>query len=135
MIKRKGWLIGEENNGMACMFTMMNNARLGVGNEGLGVAEAAMQKAIKFASERKQGKTPTNQTGAIIDYADVRRMLLTMKSKTYAARAICLATAVAIDMSKATNKKNWTSRAALLTPMAKSFGSALNNFGVKEILA
>ena len=97
--KAKGWLIGEENQGMKAMFTMMNNARLGVGGEGLGVAEAALQKAVKFASQRIQGKSPTNQTGSIIDYADVRRMLLTMKSKTYAARAICLATAVAIDMS------------------------------------
>lgn len=133
--KAKGWLIGEENQGMKAMFTMMNNARLGVGTEGLGVAEAAMQKAIKFASERKQGKSPTNQTGSIIDYADVRRMLLTMKSKTYAARAICLATAVAIDMSKATNERNWKLRAALLTPMAKSFGTEtgieVSNLGIQ----
>lgn len=133
--KAKGWLIGEENQGMKAMFTMMNNARLGVGGEGLGVAEAALQKAVKFASQRIQGKSPTNQTGSIIDYADVRRMLLTMKSKTYAARAICLATAVAIDMSKATNNKNWTSRAALLTPMAKVFGTEtgieVSNLGIQ----
>ena len=133
--KAKGWLIGEENQGMKAMFTMMNNARLGVGGEGLGVAEAALQKAVKFASQRIQGKSPTNQTGSIIDFADVRRMLLTMKSKTYAARAICLATAVAIDMSKATNNKNWTSRAALLTPMAKVFGTEtgieVSNLGIQ----
>ena len=119
----KGWLVGQESQGMKAMFTMMNNARLGVGAEGLGVAEAALQKALKFASERKQGKSPTNQTGFIIDYADIRRKLLTMKSKTYAARAICLATAVAIDMSKATGEQKWITRAALLTPLAKAFGT------------
>ena len=133
--KAQGWLIGEESQGMKAMFTMMNNARLGVGGEGLGVAEAALQKAVKFASQRTQGKSPTNQTGSIIDFADVRRMLLTMKSKTYAARAICLATAVAIDMSKAEHEKSWVSRAALLTPIAKAFGTEtgieVSNLGIQ----
>ena len=86
-----GWLIGKEHQGMKAMFTMMNNARLGVGAEGLGIAEAAFQKALTFATGRKQGKTLTNETGTIIDHADVRRMLMIMKSKIYASRAICLA--------------------------------------------
>ena len=68
----KGWMVGPENGGMACMFTMMNNARLGVGVEGLGVAEAATQKAVAYAMDRKQGRTPLGDkgTGAIIDHAD-----------------------------------------------------------------
>ncbi|MEO1121187.1 MAG: acyl-CoA dehydrogenase family protein, partial [Pseudomonadota bacterium] len=75
-----GWLVGEENHGLACMFTMMNNARLGVGLQGIGVAEAAYQKALAFATDRKQGKTPPFEggSGAIVDHADVRRMLILM---------------------------------------------------------
>ena len=69
--KATGWLIGKEHQGMKAMFTMMNNARLGVGAEGLGTAEAAFQKALTFAMGRKQGKTLTNDTGTIIDHADV----------------------------------------------------------------
>ncbi|MDG2097817.1 MAG: acyl-CoA dehydrogenase [Paracoccaceae bacterium] len=130
-----GWLIGKEHQGMKAMFTMMNNARLGVGAEGLGTAEAAFQKALTFAAGRKQGKTLTNETGTIIDHADVRRMLMIMKSKTYASRAICLATAVAIDMSNASQEEFWISRAALLTPMAKSFGTEtgieVSNLGIQ----
>ena len=130
-----GWLIGKEHQGMKAMFTMMNNARLGVGAEGLGTAEAAFQKALTFAMGRKQGKTLTNETGTIIDHADVRRMLMIMKSKIYASRAICLATAVAIDMSNASKEKFWSNRAALLTPMAKSFGTEtgieVSNFGIQ----
>ena len=130
-----GWLIGKEHQGMKAMFTMMNNARLGVGAEGLGTAEAAFQKALTFAMGRKQGKTLTNDTGTIIDHADVRRMLMIMKSKTYASRAICLATAVAIDMSNASKEEFWINRAALLTPIAKSFGTEtgieVSNLGIQ----
>lgn len=121
--KAVGWLIGEEQKGMKAMFTMMNNARLGVGSEGLGVAEAAFQKALHYAAGRKQGKSLTNELGTIIDFADIRRILMIMKSKVYASRAICLSTAIAIDMSNATNQKFWTDRAAFLTPIAKSFGT------------
>ena len=133
--KATGWLIGKEHQGMKAMFTMMNNARLGVGAEGLGTAEAAFQKALTFAMGRKQGKTLTNDTGTIIDHADVRRMLMIMKSKTYASRAICLATAVAIDMSNASKEEFWINRAALLTPIAKSFGTEtgieVSNLGIQ----
>ncbi|PHQ97847.1 MAG: acyl-CoA dehydrogenase [Marinosulfonomonas sp.] len=119
-----GWLIGEENAGMKTMFTMMNNARLGVGVQGIGQAEGAYQHALAFAMERKQGRSPiANGTGTIIDHADVRRMLATMKAETYGARAIALACAVAIDMGHATGDGDWKARAAFLTPIAKAFGT------------
>ena len=116
-----GWLVGEEGGGMAAMFTMMNNARLAVGVQGVGVAEAAYQHALAYAMERKQGKAP--RSGTIVEHADVRRMLMAMKADTFAARAICLACAVAIDMDRATGDSDWKARAAILTPIAKSFGS------------
>ncbi len=119
-----GWLVGVENGGMAAMFTMMNNARVSVGVQGVGIAEAAYQKALKFARERKQGRTPTGDgQGAIIDHADVRRMLLTMRTRTLAARALCLDTSISLDMAQATGLQHWADRAAFLTPMAKAFGS------------
>ena len=119
-----GWLVGSEQGGMAAMFTMMNNARLGVGGQGIGVAEAAYQHALSYAMERKQGKTGRpDGTGTIVDHADVRRMLMTMKAETFAARAIGLSCAVAIDMASATGQTEWKTRAAFLTPIAKAFGT------------
>ncbi|MGV8950077.1 MAG: acyl-CoA dehydrogenase [Cypionkella sp.] len=122
----QGWLVGEENNGMAAMFTMMNNARLAVGMQGVAIAEAATQAAVSYAMDRKQGKTPLG-TGGIIDHADVRRMLGQMRSETFAARAIGLACAVAIDMARATGGAEWRARAALLTPIAKAYGTDIGN--------
>jgi len=118
-----GWLVGEEHGGMAAMFTMMNNARLGVGAQGVGVADAACQQALAYASERKQGRTPEGTGGTIGDHADVRRMLMEMKADVFTSRAIMLACAVAIDMGTATGDKDWTARAAFLTPIAKAFGT------------
>ena len=121
-----GWLVGEENKGMAAMFTMMNNARLGVGIQGIGIAEGALQHAQAYALDRKQGRTPLEGkggAGTIVDFADVRRMLATMKADTFAARAIALACGVAIDMAAATGDKAWGARAAFLTPIAKTFGT------------
>ncbi|MDP2739099.1 MAG: acyl-CoA dehydrogenase [Pseudorhodobacter sp.] len=112
----KGWLVGETHKGMAAMFTMMNNARLAVGVQGVGVAEAAWQKALEYARER-------DQMGPIINHADVRRMLATMKAEVFAARSIALASAVALDMGRATNEPDWAARAALMTPIAKAFGT------------
>ncbi|PUB15494.1 acyl-CoA dehydrogenase [Yoonia sediminilitoris] len=117
----KGWLVGAEHGGMAAMFTMMNNARLGVGTQGIGIAEGALQHALAYAMDRKQGRAPG--TGTIVEHADVRRMLATMKSEVFAARAIALMNAVAIDMSTATGDKAWTARAAFLTPICKAFGT------------
>ncbi len=120
----KGWLIGEPHDGMRAMFTMMNNARLGVGGQGIGAAEGALQHALAYASTRKQGRSPIeNGTGTIIDHADVRRMLMTMKADVFAARAIALSNAVAIDMATATGDADWSARAAFLTPITKAFGT------------
>ena len=113
-----GWLVGAPHRGMAAMFTMMNNARLGVGVQGVGVAEAATQAAVAYATERRQGGA-----GAIIEHADVRRMLAVMKAETFSARAIALGCAVAIDMARATGLPEWQARAALLTPIAKAYGT------------
>lgn len=119
-----GWMVGPPNGGMAAMFTMMNNARLGVGTQGLGVAEAAYQKALEFALDRKQGKTPVDGgTGTIADHADVRRMLLTMKAQVAVARAIIMDTAISTDLAHATGDASFKTRAALLTPIAKAFGT------------
>ncbi|MBA83390.1 MAG: acyl-CoA dehydrogenase [Rhodobacteraceae bacterium] len=124
----KGWLVGKEHGGMAAMFTMMNNARLGVGTQGVGIAEGAYQHALAYAGER-------DQMGPIINHADVRRMLLTMKADTFAARALVLDCSVALDMGNATGDTAWTARAALLTPIAKAFstdvGIAVAELGVQ----
>ncbi|HPE27152.1 MAG TPA: acyl-CoA dehydrogenase [Albidovulum sp.] len=111
-----GWLVGEPNKGMAAMFTMMNNARLGVGVQGIGVAEAACQKAAEYARDRVQ-------MGPILGHADVRRMLATMRAEIFAARAIALSCAVALDMARATGGSDWADRAAFLTPIAKAYGT------------
>ncbi|MCF1493906.1 acyl-CoA dehydrogenase [Agrobacterium vitis] len=124
-----GYVIGEENKGLACMFTMMNNARLAVGMQGVAIAEAATQLATAYARERTQGKAP-GWTGAgmspIIEHPDVARTLLTMKALTQGARAICYSCAHAIDMShhsEGDEARHWQARAAFLTPIAKSFAT------------
>ena len=120
-----GWLVGPPQGGMAAMFTMMNNARLGVGVQGVGIAEAACQKALAFAKDRRQGRVPDRPgaTGAIADHADVRRMLVEMRAETAAARAIALSCAAAIDVATATDDPASAARAALLTPIAKAWGT------------
>ena len=123
-----GWLVGEKHGGMKAMFTMMNNARLGVGIQGLGAGEGAYQHALAYAMERKQGRSPLpDGTGSIVDYADIRRMLTQMKAELFAARAIALSCAMAIDMGQATGSAEWTARAALLTPIAKAYGTEVGN--------
>jgi alkylation response protein AidB-like acyl-CoA dehydrogenase len=129
-----GFLIGKENAGMACMFTMMNRARLAVGLQGVGIAECATQQALAYARERRQGRaaaTPGAQPAPIIAHPDVRRMLLTMRAATEAARAICYATAMALDQSErssdAATRKTAYERASLLTPVAKAFSTDIGN--------
>jgi alkylation response protein AidB-like acyl-CoA dehydrogenase len=116
-----GWLIGKEHEGMRCMFTMMNRARLAVGLSGVAIAERATQQALAYARDRKQGKS------TIIEYPDVKRMLLTMRALTHAARTICYATAVALDRSQRSKteaaRKAGDVRASLLTPVAKAFST------------
>ncbi len=124
------WLVGEENRGMSYMFTMMNRARLAIGVQGVGIAEAATQHAAAYARERRQGRTAgmnATQSVAIIDHVDVRRMLMTMRALTNAARAICYSTAVALDRSElasdAAQRTAAQERASLLTPVAKAFAT------------
>ncbi|MGZ5842002.1 MAG: acyl-CoA dehydrogenase [Xanthobacteraceae bacterium] len=132
-----GWLIGEENRGLACMFTMMNNARLAVGLQGVAIAERATQQAMAYANDRRQGRAGGN--GAIINHPDVRRMLLTMRALTRAARAICYATGAAIDRAHRGKdeaaRKAGNERASLLTPVAKAFstdiGTEVASLGVQ----
>src|ERR1700691_5307631 len=114
-----GSLIGEENRGMLCMFTMMNQARLGVGLEGVGIADRAYQQALALAQERRQGRSvgrANKDIEAIIVHPDIKRMLMQMRALTAAARTICYATAVALDISmRATDSKT---RAAAAAPRA-----------------
>ena len=121
-----GWLVGEENRGLSCMFTMMNEARLFVGVQGVAIGERAYQAALDYANERVQGRTITGQE-AIIGHPDVRRNLIDMKTKLLGARAICMATAAAGDLAvhaeDETVRKAAHIREALLTPLAKSYGS------------
>ncbi|MFT3731578.1 MAG: acyl-CoA dehydrogenase [Hyphomicrobium sp.] len=131
-----GYLVGEENRGLATMFVMMNAARLGVGAQGVGVAERATQHAVAYAKERRQGKSfaaPRNAAAMspIIEHADVRRMLLTMKALTQAARMICYATAKELDVAHRSSNENERdaarNKAALLTPLAKAFSTDIAN--------
>jgi acyl-CoA dehydrogenase len=133
--RAKGWLVGAPHQGMAAMFTMMNNARLSVAAQGVGVAEAALQHALAYAEGRHQGVTPLSANGAIIEHADVRRMLGSMRAEIFAARAIALSCAVAIDMASATGGTDWQDRAAFLTPIAKAYatdiGCEVANLGLQ----
>jgi 3-(methylthio)propanoyl-CoA dehydrogenase len=119
-----GWLIGEANKGLACMFTMMNSARLNVGLEGVGVGEAAYQAAFQYAQDRKQGKVEgVNGPAPILHHADVRRTLITMRARVAAARAICYACGAAADTAHATGSADAKAREDLLTPIAKAWST------------
>jgi hypothetical protein len=129
-----GFLVGEENRGMACMFTMMNRARLTVGLQGVGIAERATQQALAYARDRRQGRADgadTSESVAIISHPDVKRMLLTMRALTRAARGICYATAVALDRGQHDGderaRATAQARASLLTPVAKAFATDVAN--------
>jgi alkylation response protein AidB-like acyl-CoA dehydrogenase len=126
------FLIGEENNGLACMFTMMNNARLNVGIQGVALAERATQLALTYAQERKQGRAlGALVASSISEHPDVARMLLTMASLTSAARSICFETAVSLDRASRekdpAKAKAAFERGSLLTPLAKAFSSDIAN--------
>ena len=123
-----GFLIGDENAGMRYMFTMMNNARLSVGLEGLSLAERSYQQAVAFARERHQGRAPGAQAGTsspIIEHPDVRRMLLTMRALTEAMRALCYVNAEAIDIARHhpddATRTRAQERADVLTPISKGW--------------
>jgi len=137
----KAELVGVEHQGLAAMFTMMNAARLQVGVQGVGIAERAWQQALAFSRERRQGRSAwTGEANAPIhDHPDVRRMLMLMRAKILAARAICLSTAVAADLSRhaATEADRSAAklREELLTPIAKGWSTDLGveaaNLGVQ----
>ena len=123
-----GYLIGEEERGMRYMFTMMNTARLGVGIEGLAISEAAFQKALAYAQERRQGRAigaPATESSVITEHPDVRRMLLTMKAHIEAMRGLLYTTAKEVDLSRHADTEEDRTRAAeivaLLTPVAKAW--------------
>ena len=125
-----GYLIGEENRGLACMFTMMNAARLAVGIEGVGIADRAFQGALAYARDRRQGRTREWREEAmspIIMHPDIRRMLLQMRAQTQASRLICFMTAEALDRAhrgkSEADRKTASDRAALLTPIAKAYST------------
>ena len=123
-----GWLVGEENKGLACMFTMMNAARLNVGLEGVGVSEAAYQTAYAYAQERKQGRVEgVDGPAPILHHADIRRTLTTMRANTMAARAICYACGVAADLVDSAGDEATREaarlREELLTPIAKAWST------------
>ncbi len=122
-------LVGRPNEGLAHMFTMMNAARVGVGVEGVGIAEMAYQHALAYALDRRQGRSIwTGESNApIFDHPDVRRTLSVMKARIEAARAICLSTGVAADMARHAgsdeNRRYWKGREDLFTPIAKAWST------------
>lgn len=122
-------LVGRPNEGLAHMFVMMNSARLAVGVEGVGIAERAYQHALAYALDRRQGTSVwTGERNApLFDLPDVRRMLVTMKAKVSAARAICFATGVAADLAShaatAEERAIWKGREDLFTPIAKAWST------------
>jgi alkylation response protein AidB-like acyl-CoA dehydrogenase len=127
-----GWLVGEEHQGMRVMFTMMNNARLAVGLEGVGLSERAYQQALAFAHERRQGRAPgadPSTPSAIVEHPDVQRMLLDMRASTSAIRALCYRNAAAIDRASAAATEEERTEAdqlaALLTPLSKAWSTDL----------
>jgi alkylation response protein AidB-like acyl-CoA dehydrogenase len=140
-----GWLLGEPHHGMRAMFTMMNDARLDVGLQGLAIAETAYQSAVAYARERLQGRAlsgatrPDQAADPIIVHPDVRRMLLTMRASTEGARALAYWIGVALDLAKRhpepAARQSAEDLVALMTPIIKAYftdqGSACANLGVQ----
>ena len=129
----KGWLVGEENKGLAAMFVMMNAARLGVGIQGLAQAEAAYQNAVAYALDRRQGRAltgpadPEAKADPIFVHPDVRRMLMDAKVFTEGMRALCLWGALLVDLSHkaptAEEREQADALIGLMTPVMKGYGT------------
>ncbi len=128
----KGYLMGEANKGLHHMFLMMDNARLSVGSMGAGIASAAYYHSLRYAHERKQGRhlnesKPKNETTAIINHPDVRRMLLAQKAFVEGTLSFVLQCYAYLDIQKHTDdesdKKKYTGLLNLLTPVAKTYGA------------
>ena len=129
-----GYLVGPEHGGMRAMFTMMNNARLSVGLQGLSLTERAYQQAREYALTRKQGRAigaelPPGESSPIVDHADVRRMLLTMRANAEAMRCVMYLNAASIDRSivaaDADERQQADELTAILTPISKGWGTDL----------
>jgi alkylation response protein AidB-like acyl-CoA dehydrogenase len=125
-----GFLVGEEQRGMECMFTMMNNARLSVGVEGLAVAERALQQARGYARQRVQSRpvdAKDSEAAPILRHPDVRRMLMTMRALVEAMRALTYLNASALDHAKRAPdeaaRAEALARAELLTPLSKAWST------------
>ena len=127
----RGWLVGEPHKGMRAMFTMMNGARLGVGMQGLGLAEVSYQNAVAYARERLQGRSPRGAVAPsadadpIIVHPDVRRMLMTMKASIEGMRALAYWVGILIDVEEhhpdAEQRQEAADLVALMTPVIKAF--------------
>ncbi|MBY8829755.1 acyl-CoA dehydrogenase C-terminal domain-containing protein [Hephaestia mangrovi] len=128
-----GWLVGEEMKGLAAMFIMMNAARLGVGLQGLGVAEVAFQNAVQYAQDRRQGRAltgpadPNEKADTLFVHPDVRRMLMDAKAVIEGLRALCLWGALQVDLEHGAASEEERQMAAdlvgLLTPVIKGYGT------------
>jgi len=128
-----GWLVGEEMKGLAAMFIMMNAARLGVGLQGLAVGETALQNAVQYAEDRRQGRAltgaaePNEKADTLFVHPDVRRMLMEAKAQTEGLRALCLWAALQVDLEHAAEDEAERELAAdlvgLLTPVIKGVGT------------
>jgi hypothetical protein len=138
--KAEGFMIGAPGNGLACMFTMMNSARLGVGLEGVAIAERAYQHALAYAIDRVQGRAPGHKDSvAIVQHPDVRRMLLTMKAETEAMRAVAYVAAGHLDRAShspdAAEQAFHQARVDLLIPVVKGWitetAQVLTSIGVQ----
>jgi alkylation response protein AidB-like acyl-CoA dehydrogenase len=140
----KGWLVGEENKGLACMFTMMNDARFQVGLQGLGAAEASYQGALSYARDRLQSRAPQGvqqpdkKADAISHQPDVKKMLLTQKALTEGCRALAMLYAQQMDVEKYTSDerhKQAKKVIAFLTPICKGFmtdmATEVTNIGIQ----
>jgi alkylation response protein AidB-like acyl-CoA dehydrogenase len=128
-----GYLVGDENKGLAAMFIMMNVARLGVGQQGLGIAEVAYQNAVHYAGDRRQGRALTGpqdldqKADTLFVHPDVRRMLMDAKAFTEGMRALCLRGAFLADMIHAAPTEEMRQASddilSLLTPVIKGYGT------------
>ncbi|GAC30039.1 acyl-CoA dehydrogenase family protein [Brumicola pallidula] len=140
----KGWLVGEENKGLACMFTMMNDARFQVGLQGLGAAEASYQGALSYARDRLQSRAPQGvqqpdqKADAILHQPDVKKMLLTQKALTEGCRALAMLYAQQMDVEKYTSDERHEQAKkviAFLTPICKGFmtdmATEVTNIGIQ----
>lgn len=134
-----GYLVGEKHNGLACMFTLMNHARFGVGLQGHCVSERAYQQSLEYARERIQGKEGKEDHVLIIKHPDVRRMLMLMKAGIEAMRALCYVAVVSLDVTERSDNKDLLKyhqrRLGLLTPVVKGwcteFSQELTFYGIQ----